>query len=174
MEGTRIILKNLSYSGQSAMPILPGEPVFDPVSMRLGIGIGGYKPVWYPKATFDGNMQFDDGQGLTNADGSYELKFTPTGVTWNVGGQPVISTLGSDGIAVQQATMLRNNAGADVVIVGYGHYKALVTMLFRIKALLRKIVAGTATNSDVNALFTQDITLDLTNLDPAFPEGPSL
>lgn len=174
MLGARLILKTLAYGTNNYVPIIPGEPVFDPASKRFGIGIGGYNVVWYPKATPTGDMQFDEGQGLVNQDGSYALRFKQNGIAWNVGGQTVLETLGSNGIAVQQAIMMRNAAGADVVIMGYGHYVAFMTMLFKLKALLRKIVAGTATTGDVNALFTPDPNINLAGLDPAFPEGPAL
>ena len=170
----RITFKYLAYGAAGYIPIRPGEPVFDPSTRRLGIGVGGSEVIWFPKATPNGNLEFDPGQGLISADNQFELKFTQTGMKWKVSGTEVLSTRGSQGIAVQSAIMMRNEAGADVVLVGYGHYMALLNMLMRLKALLRKFVAGTATSGDVDALLTPLAGVDLKTLNPAFPESSAL
>jgi hypothetical protein len=174
MQGVRIQLRQLAFGTQSFTPILPGEPVFDPSTKRFGIGVGGDKAVWYPKATSQGNLEFEPDQGLVSADGNVTLKFTQTGLQWKVGGVEVFATRGSDGVAVKSGVMLRNVAGADAVLIGYAHWVAIMTLMWNIKALLRKFVANTATNADVDALLTPLVGLNLTTLDPAFPERNSL
>jgi hypothetical protein len=152
---------------------LPGEPVFDPATKRFGVGIGSNQAVWFPKATTDGNLQFDEGQGLVSTDGAYSLKFTATGLSWKVNNIEVFSVRDT-GVVLRGGLMMRSAAGADTVIVGYAHWVAIMAMLWNIKALLRKIVAGTATTADINALFNAPNSLNLTTLDPAFPEAPTL
>lgn len=174
MNGVRIVFRYLAFQASGYTPILPGEPVFDPVQKRMGVGIGGQKAVWFPRCTTDGNLEIDEGQGLVSSDGQYSLKFTATGLSWKVGNNEVFATRDDKGIAVRSAILMRNAAGADVVQMGYGHYMALIAMLRNLKALLRKLVAGTATNADIDALLTPDNSLDLTTLDPAFPEASTL
>lgn len=174
MQGVRIQLRYLGFGQSGYVPVLPGEPVYDTVSKRMGIGIGGHKAVWFPRPTESGELEFDEGQGLTNADGSLTMKFTATGVSWRFGNNEIFATRGNSGVAIRSAVLMRNEAGADAVLVGFGHYMALIALLRNLKALLRKIVNGTATNGDINALLTPDPTLDLNSLDPSFPEAPSL
>lgn len=174
MQGVRITPRFLSFKATGYLPVMPGEPVFDPVSKRLGYGIGANVAVWFPRGTETGDLQIDEGQGLISYDGNLALKFTATGLSWKVGDNEIFATRDDEGVAIRSAIVLRNAAGADVVQMGYGHYKALVTMLFKLKALLRAIILGTATSSDVDELLVPDSELDLTQLDPAFPEASSL
>lgn len=174
MQGVRIKLRYLGFGNSGFVPVLAGEPVYDTVSRRLGIGIGAQKAVWFPRPTSSGELEFDEGQGLTNSDGSLSMKFTASGMSWRFGNNEVLATRGDDGIAVQSAILMRNEAGADTVLIGFGHYMALIAMLRKLKALLRKIIAGTATNADIDALLVPEVDLNLTTLDPAFPEASSL
>lgn len=174
MQGVRIQLRYLGFGSTGFLPVLPGEPVFDPVSKRLGVGIGGHKAAWFPRPTESGELEFDTGQGLINYDGSLSIKFNTTGISWRFGNNEILATRGNDGIAVRSAMLMRNEAGVDTVLIGFGHYMALIAMLRNLKALLREIIAGTATNGDIDALLNPDVDLDLTKLNPAFPEASSL
>lgn len=174
MNGVRFTFRYLGFGANGFIPVMPGEPVFDPNSKRFGIGIGGYAAVWYPKATTEGNLQFDTDQGLVSSDGVYSIKFTASGIKWNVNGDDVLSTRGADGIAVRTGIIMRNGAGADVVTIGYGHYVAIMALLMNLKALLRKFVANTATTGDVDALLTLGNSINPATLDPAFPESTLL
>ena len=174
MSGIRIQFRTVAFGQVAYKPLLSGEPVFDPVTQRFGIGIGGVNPIWYPKGTVEGNLQFDTDTGLVSSDGTYALKFTTNNVSWQVSGSEVLATRGSTGVALKNRLVMLNSSGADVVTIGYGHLVAIFAMLTNIKALLRKIVAGTATLSDVNALLTPDPSYNLPNLDPSFPEAPAL
>lgn len=173
MQGIRIQLRYLGFGSSGYLPVLPGEPVFDPTSRRIGVGIGGLSAIWFPRATSDGNLEFDTGQGLKDTDGNYFLKFKATGIEWSVNNEVILETI-DDGIAVRSSVMMRNEAGANVVVMGYGHYMALMAMLFNLKSLLRDILDDTAVEADIDALFTPSESIDLTTLAPAFPEAPSL
>lgn len=174
MQGVRIQLRQLGFGEAGYTPIAPGEPVFDPSTKRFGIGVGSNKAVWYPKATYDGWLEFDADTGLSSSDGQYKIKFTASGISWLVNNVETFATRGSSGVMARGAVMMRNAAGVDVVQVGYGHWIAIMALLWNIKALLRKIVNNTAIAADVDALLTVPNGLTLTTLDPSFPEKNAL
>jgi hypothetical protein len=173
MQGVRIQSRQLGFGSTGFTPVLPGEPVFDPANKRFGVGIGANKAVWFPKATTEGDLEFDNDTGLVSSDGNYSLKFTTSGISWKVGASEIFAVHNS-GVMIRGGLMMRNAAGSDTVVIGYAHWVAIMSLLWNIKALLRKIVANTATIGDINALFNAPISLNLTTLDPAFPEAPTL
>lgn len=173
MQGVRIQSRQLGFGSIGFLPVLPGEPVFDPANKRFGVGIGSNKAIWFPKATPEGDLEFDAGQGLVSSDGTVSLKFNTNRLTWTVGSVDVLD-IDSNGWKVRGSLMMRNAAGTDTVLVGYAHWVAIMALLFNIKALLRKIVAGTVTPTDINDLFIPPGAVNLTTLDPTFPEANTL
>lgn len=174
MEGKRIQFRSVAFNTNSFTPILPGEPVFDPSTKRFGIGTGGFAAAWYPIATKSGDLQFDVEQGLVSADGQFALKFTARGIVWRVNNNDVLAIRNTQGIAIKTGMIMRNDSGADVVVVGWAHYVAMFALITNIKALLRKFLASTAVSADVDALLTPGNSYNLPNLDPSFPEASSL
>lgn len=115
----------------------PGEAVWDDTNRRLGIGIGGQTPRWYPGFDSDGNLRMNTGQTLGAQNTPGTIEWTTVGVSLRRDG---VHVLKADGVAsatnyavvtnavtsanpILSAAGTDTNVGLDITTKGSGEHR---------------------------------------------------
>lgn len=90
----RIVFRYGTGSTPSAEHLEPGEPVWDDTKRRLGLGIGGQTPVWYPGFDSNGHMLMNTGQLLGSQANPGLVEWSANGIVLRNGAAPIVDSVG--------------------------------------------------------------------------------
>lgn len=92
----RIVVRLATGSVPVTEHLEPGELVFDPDLRRIGAGIGGVAPVWYPSIDIDGHLALLSGQKITSRTNASSIVLDANGPAMAYLGYNIIDFAGVD------------------------------------------------------------------------------